>query len=230
MALVGHPFPYDIANLLAGGVSIIYGKPSGTGSAPVPTRIEDVILPNAPYTLSAGWSWLGATKESFSYSRNFETEGLEIQQVAGAILEETTDIARSITVSQAEFNPFGFQLMENAPSVATIAAAANKSAQKKIAFGNFSSPERYRFAFLSRRPRASGIVTEVGGKTRGRFVMGVAYQAQMQADEIEMEQGKGELTAVELAFSLFNETDVAQPEGQEAGAWLLEDAGTILNV
>jgi hypothetical protein len=228
MALVNHPFPYDIENFLSGAVSILYADdPSATN---VPLDISDVILMNAPYTAQAGWTYLGATKEAFSYSRSFDTAGQEIQQVAGNVLEEVTDIARAINVSMAEFNPFGFQLMENAPSVATIAAAANQSAQQKIAFGSFASVKRRRYAFISRRPLASGTVTEVGGKVRGRFVMGCAYSAQLQADEITMEQGKGELTAVELAFSLFGETEDPQPEGQEHGAWFLEDEGTILAV
>ncbi len=228
MALVGFPFPYNIENLLSGAVSILYSKITGATPADIPEGIEDVVLMEAPYTVQTGWTWLGATKETFTYNRGFSTEGLEIQQVAGNILEELTDINRSITVSMAEFNPFGFQLMENAPEIETLVAAAGVSAQKRIAFGSFSSLDRYRFAFISRRPKAAGTVTESDSTTiRGRFVMGVAYQAQLQADEISMEQGKGELTASELAFTLFPETTEAQPEGQEVGAWYLEDAGVI---
>lgn len=225
MTLINHPFPYDIENLLSGAVSILYADDPSTTSPPA--DISDVIAMVSPYAAQTGWTYLGATKENFSYSRSFDTEGLEIQQVAGNVLEEVTDIARAITVSMAEFNPFGFQLMENAPSVATIAAAAGASAQKKIAFGSFASVKRRRYAYISRRPLASGTVIEPGGKTRGRFVMGCAYSAQLQADEITMEQGKGELTASELAFSLFDETEDPQPEGQGHGAWFLEDAGTI---
>lgn len=224
MALVGAPFPYDINNLLTGAVEIYYALTS----VAIPVDISDVLDMEAPYAPLTGWTPLGATKEPFSYSRSFDSEGLDIQQSTTAVFEEVTDIERTITVSMAEFNPFGFQLMENAPSTATIAAATGASAQKKIAFGSFTSMTRYRFAFLSRRPKGAGTVTESDGTTiRGRFVMGVAYQAQIQADEIEMEQGKGELTAVELAFTLFPETTVAQPEGQDVGFWALEDAGTI---
>ncbi len=228
MALVGAPFPYDVENLLSGAVSIYYSKITGGTPAGIPAGIEDVIDMVAPYATQTGWTALGATKEAFTYGRGIETEGLEIQQVAGQILEEITSIDRTLTVSMAEFNPFGFQLMENAPSVATIAAAVGASAQKKVAFGSFASVDRYRFAFISRKPKAAGVVIEPTTlKQRGRFVMGVAYQAQLSADEIEMEQGKGELTAVELAFSLFPESTIAQPEGQEVGAWYIEDAGTI---
>lgn len=224
MALVNHPFPYDITNLLSGAVSVIYGDPEDVD---IPESIADVVDMESPYGLTTGWNWLGATSDSFTYNRGFETEGLEIQQTAGAIVEEVTDISRSIEVSMAEFSPFGFQLMENAPSVATVAAGAGASAQRRIAFGSFESVDRYRFCFLSRRPKAAGVVVEGGGKRRGRFVMGVAYQAQLTADDVSMEQGKGALTAAGLTFGLFPETDTPQPEGQEYGAWYLEDAGTI---
>lgn len=224
MALVGFPFPYDINNLLSGAVSVLYADPA---VATIPDDISDVIAMVPPYASKTNWTYLGATREAFSYTRGFDSEGLEIQQSQSAILEEVTNINRAITLSMAEFNPFGFQLMENAPSVATVAASAGQGAQKRIAFGNFASIKRYRFAFISRRPQGAGLVTMPTGLTRGRFVMGVAYQAQLQADEITMEQGKGTLTAVELAFGLFPETTIAQPEGQEVGAWFLEDTGTI---
>jgi hypothetical protein len=224
MALVNHPFPFDITNLLSGAVSVIYAP---VEDVDIPTRIEDVVSVVAPYDLEDGWAWLGATSESFTYTRGFETEGLEIQQVPGAIAEEVTDITRTVEVSMAEFSPFGFQLMENAPTVATIAAAAGSSAQKKVAFGSFASIDRYRFAFLSRRPQAAGLVTEPGGKKRGRFVLGVGYQVQMTADDVSMEQGKGALTAAGITFGLFPETTVPQPEGEDYGAWFMEDAGTI---
>lgn len=224
MALVNHPFPYDITNLLSGAVSVIYGDPA---EVDIPTRIEDVVDVVAPYDLTTGWNWLGATSESFTYTRGFETEGLEIQQVPGAIAEEVTDITRTIEVSMAEFSPFGFQLMENAPDVAAIAAAAGSSAQSRVGFGSFASIDRYRMAFLSRRPQAAGLVTEPGGKKRGRFVLGVGYQVQMTADDVSMEQGKGALTAAGITFGLFPETTDAQEEGEDYGAWYLENAGTI---
>lgn len=224
MALVGAPFPYDIENLLAGGAAIYYA-PIGTA---IPTDISSVIDMVAPYAVATGWVPLGATKEAFKYDRSFTTSGLEIQETNVKVFEEITDIERKITVSTAEFNPFGFQLMENAPSSATVASAAGKSAQKKIAFGNFTSVTRYRFAFISRRPKGAGIVTEpTTGKTRGRLVMGTGYNVGMSAGSISLEQGKGSLTAAALEFTLFEESVVAQPEGQGVGFWSIEDAGTI---
>lgn len=221
MANTGFPFPYDVDNLLSGAVRILRA-PAATA---VPTDISDVIGMVSPYAALTGWTDLGATRESFSYTRGFDTEGLEIQQVAGNILEEITSITRSLQLSMAEFKPEHFQLMEGAPSVATIAAAANTGAQKKVGFGSFASLSRERYAFISMRPKAAGTVTEPGGATRGRFVMGCAYSCQLAADEIEMEQAKGTLTAVQLSFSLFPES--GQPSGQDWGAWFLEESGTI---
>lgn len=221
MPLTGFPFPYDLNNLLSGAVRVLRAPTS----VDVPVDESDIFSPVSPYAAATGWADVGATRENFGYSRGFDTEGLEIQQVAGNILEEITNISRSINFSQAEWSPTHFQAMEGAPSVATIAAAAGSPAQKRVAFGSFASLSRERFAFVSMRPRASGVVTEPGGLTRGRFVVGVAYSAQMAADEISMEQGKGELTAVELSFSLFPEA--GQPVNQEWGAWILEEAGTI---
>lgn len=222
MALTGHPFPYDIETLLGGAVRILYAETTQV----VPTNIDDVFEMNGGgYVAKSGWTELGATKEGFSYSRNFDTEGQEIQQVAGNVLEEITDISRSIELSVAAFDARGFQLMENAPNVTSIAAGVGKSAQKKIAFGSFQSLKRYRWAFVSRRSNRSGVVTESGGATRGRFVMGTAYEAQLAADEIEMEQSKGELTAASLTWTMFP-TD-GQPSGEEWGAWYLEEPGAI---
>lgn len=221
MALTGFPFPYDLNNLLSGAVRVLRAP----STEPVPTDEADIFAPVSPYAPAGTWEDVGATRENFGYSRGFDTEGLEIQQVAGNILEEITDISRSINFSQAEWSPKHFQAMEGSPAIATIAAATGMPAQKRVAFGSFSSLSRERFAFVSMRPRASGVVTEPGGLTRGRFVVGIAYSAQMAADEISMEQGKGELTAVELSFTLFPEA--GQPANQEWGAWILEESGTI---
>jgi hypothetical protein len=221
MALTGFPFPYDLNNLLSGAVRVLHA-PSTTA---VPVDASDIFALVSPYAPLTGWKDIGATRENFAYSRGFDTSGLEIQQVAGNILEEITTITRSLNFSQAEFAPENFQLMEGAPSIATIAASSGQSAQKKVSFGSFSSLARERFAFVSMRPRAAGDVTEPGGLKRGRFVVGVAYSAQMAANEISMEQGKGALTAVELSFTLFPES--GQPSGQDWGCWITEDAGTI---
>lgn len=221
MALVTGAFPYDVDNLLGGATRILYAP----STQAIPVDISSVIDMTSPYAPKAGWLDFGATKESFSYSRGFDVEGWEIQQVAGAILEEVTDITRTLSLSAAELRKEVLQIMEEAPAPTAVASGANKSAQDKISFGAFTTTTKYRMAFISRRHTGSGLVTEPGGATRGRFVMGAGYNVQATADEIELEQNKGELSAVGLTFKLFPEP--GQTSTTSHGAWLLEATGTI---
>jgi hypothetical protein len=222
MAQVTGAFPYDIDNLLGGAVRILYADP--TVVTAVPSDISQVIDMVAPYTPKTNWKDFGATKESFTYSRGFDTSGWEIQQVAGSILEEVSDITRTVQLSMAEVTQETMKIFDQGVA-GTVAAAAGKSAQKVVKFGSFKTPDKVRVAFVSRRHTGSGLVTEPGGTTRGRFVMGVGYSCALTADSIDMEQNKGDLTAVGLTFRLFPES--GQTVGQEHGAWFLEDAGTI---
>lgn len=221
MALTSGAFPYDIENLLGGAVRILYA-PLSTA---VPSGIHSVISMVSPYTAQTGWTDLGATKESFTYTRGFATQGWEIQQQAGNVVEEITDITRSIALSIADLHAERLKMIENAPNVSTIAAASGRGAQKKIPFGSFASLQRYRWAFISRRSIQSGIVTEPGGATRGRFFMGCAYTSQISADDVSLEQGKGDLTAAGVTWTLF--PDGTQADGEEYGAWFPEEAGAI---
>jgi hypothetical protein len=230
MPAVTGAFPYNIDNLLGGAVRVLYAPTSQA----IPANIGDVIKMVGPnYAPETGWLELGATKEAFSYSRGFDVEGWEIQQTAGNVIEEITDITRSVSVSIAEFTKELLKIIEGDTGVISALAAvpgatdSGTSAQDKITFGSFSSLTQYRIAFIARRAKASGLVTEAGngGATRGRFVMGVGYRAQLSADEIEMEQDKGVLTAANTGFTFFPEGGQAQ--GSEYGAWFLENTGTI---
>ena len=228
MAVKQGAFPYDIDNLLGGAVRILFADLEEASPPAIPDSIDDVVAMSYPYAPKTGWLDLGATKESFTYSRGFETEGWEIQQEQGNVIEEVTSISRTIELSLAEFRPETLQLMENAPNATTVAAATGISQQKRVGFGSFQSPHRYRFAFISRRSTASGIVTEGSGgtpRTRGRFFMGVLYQAQIAADDISLEQSKGALTAAGLTFTAF--PDALAVADEEYGAWYDEQAGTL---
>jgi len=224
MALTTGAFPYDITNLLGGAVRILYADID----EPVPATMTDVFLVESPYTAQTGWTDLGATPHSFTYTRGFDVEGWEIQQLAGNVIEEVTDLTRTIEVSFADLRPEHLAMIENqSAAVEDVTAVASASAQKVVRFGSFQSFTRYRFAFVSRRPLAAGAVTESApsGAVRGRFFMGVAYQAQIAADEAEFEQNKGELTAAGVTFTLFPDSD--EDQGEEYGAWFDEVAGTI---
>ena len=227
MALTGYPFPYDIENLLGGAVRILYADADGGAGDPgVPADLSEVIdMDGGGYAPVTNWTDLGATRDSFTYTRGFDTEGWEIQQLAGNVIEEITDLSRTMEISFADLRPEHLAMIEGAPAPTTIAAAAGKSAQKKIAFGSFVSLKRYRFAFISQRPQAAGLVVQTDAAERGRFFAGVAYSAQLSADEVEFEQDKGALTAVGVTFTMFPEE--GEPRGEEYGTYFDEQAGTI---
>lgn len=221
MPAIAGPFPYNIDNLLGGAVRVLYAPIT----EPIPASIDDVIAMVSPYAPVGAWEEFGATKDAFSYSRGFETSGYEIQQVPEAILEEVTSITRTISVSVAELTKETLQILEEAGAPTAVAAGAGVSAQDVVEFGSFTSLSQYRVAYISRRNKASGLVTEPGGATRGQMVMGVGYKAQVTADNVEMSQAKGELTAFGLSFKFF--PDATKAQGKEHGAWFIEKAGVI---
>lgn len=219
----GYPFPYDINNLVGGAVRIVYA-PADT--AAVPADITDIAAMVAPYALEPDYDEFGATSEGFEITRGFDTEGWEIEQETGAVIEDVTETTRSLTIPIAELHPATLKIIEEQSGTTAIAAAAGKGAQTKVSFGAIQDPTRYRIAFIARRKKASGIVTEPGGSKRGRFFAGVAYQAQIAADDVSYEFAKGSLTAVGLTMTLFPDGTIAA--GQDKyGAWLDEAAGII---
>src|SRR3954470_5385607 len=128
MAQVTGAFPYDIDNLLGGAVRVLYAPTT----VAAPTNIFDVIGMVSPYAPKTGWVDFGATKESFTYTRGFDTEGFEIQQVPGAILEDITDMSRTLTVSVAELRPSLLTMIEQGVQSADVAAAGGAGAQKIV--------------------------------------------------------------------------------------------------
>ena len=95
MAVKQGAFPYDIDNLLGGAVRILFADLEEASPPAIPDSIDDVVAMSYPYAPKTGWLDLGATKESFTYSRGFETEGWEIQQEQGNVIEEVTSISRT---------------------------------------------------------------------------------------------------------------------------------------
>lgn len=217
--------PWDVNQLLGGATRILRAPLS----EPVPADISEIIGMEDPYDPVGTWVDFGATREGASYNRSIDEEGLEIQQVTGAVLTEITEVVRTVNLSIAEIKAEHLQIIEEAPAVDAVAAAAFKSAQQKVAFGSINDLTQYRIAFIAQRNRQSGEVTESDGTTvRGRLVCGVLYRAQITADDVEVPLEKGELAHAPVAFQGFPEP--GQPENQDFGAWFTEDAGTIAAV
>lgn len=223
MALVAGAFPYDVNTLLGGAVRVLIA-PYDAGD--IPAIPSDVFLQESPYTAVDPFVDLGATKEAFSYSRNIEVSGFEIQQVQGNVLEEISDSTRTITVSMAALDDVGMALIEQNDVSSDITAVAGSSAYDKLEFGTITDLDRYIIAFVARRSQASGVVTESDTTTkRGRFVVGIGYNVAVTADNAELQMGKGELSAAQLTFKFFPESSLTS--GKEFGMWLFEQAGAI---
>lgn len=229
MAQVTGAFPYDIDFLLGGRIRILVATDLTTVTVPLPNGIASVIDVESPYTAKTGWVDIGATSESFTYTRGFDTEGWEIQQAQGNVIEEITSTSRSVGTSMAEFRQDILEIVENSSVTHDIVGASGVSTQKGVKYGSFKSLSRLRIAFIAQRSTASGIVTESDGTTkRGPFVMGIGYSTQISADDAEIEFDKGSLAAFSVGFTFFPQGGIAA--GEEYGAWYYEDGTQAIAV
>lgn len=226
MTQVTGAFPYDIDNLLSGAARVILSDDDEASLPAIPTKLSDVIALDSPYAPLTGYVDVGATKESATYTRDISSEGLEIQQTSSAVLEDITDVERTLEVSVAEFTPLHLKILEESAGITNIAASAGvNTAEKMVKFGSIDDLTRRRVLFIGQRSRESGVVDEGGGVERGLFVALCLYNVAIAADSSEVELDKGTLSAVPLTFKSFPEG--GQSFGQEHGFWLTEDAGTL---
>lgn len=223
-------FPFDINNMLGGQVRVLLADLSQTTPPAVATGPKDIFVQQSPYAAAAGYTDVGATRDSFSYARGLESTGWEIQQAQGPVIEQITNLTRRVTVSFAEFRGDLMQILEQAPSVATVAPTTGQGAQKRVGMGKITSLKRYRVGFVAMRDVASGVVTETAtavppsGK-RGRFVVGYGHEASITADESAIELAKGGESAFPLTFNFYPVS--SQPDDTAYGNWWLEDAGIL---
>lgn len=221
MAVIQGAFPYDLDHILGGRARVLFAETSQA----LPTKLNDIINIQTPYAPAAGWTDFGATSEGSSYNRDMDSEGWEIEQATGAIFEEITEVNRSLDITMAEVKPETLQILENAPSISSIAAVAGtNTAQKAVKFGGFTVVARKRVAFIAQRNIGSGKIVEATLE-RGRFVAGVLYNVGIAAEAAEVGFEKGNITGMPVTFSSSPES--GQPSGQEFGTWITEDAGTI---
>lgn len=220
-------FPYDLSNLLGGKVRILYTPV--VGGAAVPAGPKDIFDQESPYASGASWVDFGATSAPSSYERGLDLTGWEIEQSDAAVVEQVSSQTRRVSVPMAELNQAAFKIFENASSVGTVAATTGQGAQKKIGMGLIQSLARYRIAFVSMRDQSAGQVTETAGAVppsgkRGRFVVGVGWEAAITADAVALEQAKAAMSSVTVTFNFY---PVGETSGEEFGAWWLEDAGAL---
>lgn len=221
--------PYDLENLVGGPLRALYA-PIETA---LPAKPVDVFAQTAadeyePAGAGLTWKDFGATSGSApQVSRNFEIAGAKVHQSRAEVLKRVTAVTRQVQIPFAELSPEILQIVENAPAVATIAAAANSGAAKKVAFGNVTDLTPFRLALFAELLQDQGVVTEPGGVKRGRWFGYVAYKARLSADNVQLQfEDNGTLAVAQCTFEL--EPDPTATEGQEHGFWVIEDAGTIL--
>jgi hypothetical protein len=210
--------PYDLAKTVVGAVRILWAPITQT----LPTKVQDVHAMTSTYAAAGTWKDFGAQKSVPQYNRDINVQGNQIQQETGDVFEEVTEVKRSFRVPVAEITPETLQIIENAPSVDTIAAASGAGSQKGLAVGSFTDLNQYRIYFVGRRKAPYGAVTEPGGLKRGPFVGYVGYRASLSADAVNIDFEKGNLAEAVVTFDFFPEP--GQPSGQEYGKWLFEDA------
>jgi hypothetical protein len=213
--------PYDITKLVEGAVRVLYAPTTQA----IPTDITGVHAMVSPYTKAGSWVDFGAAKSAANYNRGITKSGLDIQQETSEILTSVSDISRTAQFSIAEIAEDNIKIIEQAPAINTIAAAAGRGAQKSVPAGGFTELTRYRIALVGVRHKDSGLVTEPGGATRGRLVACVLYRAELTGDNVQVSQEKGNLWEAQVTFEAFPEP--GQPSGQDYMAWFFEQAGTI---
>jgi hypothetical protein len=225
MAVTG-TLPYDLNNLLGGAARVVVSD-DATALPAIPATIESVIDPELDneYVAKTGWKDAGATTEGTSYSRDLETDGYEIEQTQGFVFEEVTEVSRTLDVTFGEITPELVRIVENAGAAGTVAATLTQVAQKAIKFGSITTLDVRRVCFIAMRSPKSGLVIEPDGTERGRFVMLCLYSVTIAAESSEVEVAKGSLTGLPCTFTAFPED--GQPQGQEWGTWLFEDAGDL---
>lgn len=213
--------PWDITKLAVGPVRVMLAPVSQA----IPTKLQDIIDLTAPYDVNGAWFDLGAARESSSYTRNMDEEGLQIQQETGDIMTEITDISRSFQVSIAEIDQKNVGIIENSTATEAIGAVSGSSAQTAVPIGSFSDLEVYRAAMIAVRKKQSGVVTEPGGATRGKLVGVALNRVTLAADEAQFEWEKGTLVHAPITFNAFPEP--GEDDTESYGRWFMETAGVI---
>lgn len=215
-------FPYDVAELADGPIRALFA-PITTA---LPGTLDAVIDQVDPYDPQTGWVDFGATAGPFQANRNIATASYNIQQTTTAVRERISETTRTVVVNVAEIRPDIMRMIEEGPGNETVAAATGVGAHTNVPFGNIEDLTQYRMAFIGRRGKDQGIVTEtVGGKTRGRLFGYIAYRCQLTADNFQLGFAESELASANVTFRLMPEPD--QDAGTEHGFWVFEDAGTL---
>lgn len=212
---------YDETTLIGAGARVLIAPFSAT----LPATGKDVFDQVSPYDPKTNWTDIGSTSAGPQIGRNLTTAGFNIQQVDTTILEEPTDITRTLTIPIAEFRPDILAIVEESAAAAVTAGVKQGSGQK-VPFGNILSLSNYRLALAVKKSRKQGLVQEGTGAsplTRGAFAIWVAYNASIVGENLQTTIERGNLANLALQFKLYPDP-TQTTEGAEMGFWLIEDA------
>jgi hypothetical protein len=216
-------FPYSKLNLVTGPIRVVAAKRSALGALPV--KPSDILGQVSPYTLVSPYIDFGAAVNPGSYSTGNTQSDLTIEQDTVAVGTDITEVTRSLQFNIAEFSPAALAIVEQSPGVETLAAVSGSSAFKRVPLGSYSDVDKYCVAFIGRRRKEAGLVTEPGGATRGRMVIVLLYNASITGDAKSAQFAKGALSGMDVTFQGY--PDSAAASGKDHGDWWAEDAGTI---
>lgn len=217
--------PFDLAKLLSGPCRVLRSDPT---TEPIPTNITDIIANQKAdeYAAAGGWIDLGALVSGVPYTRQIETSGFEIENTNGTVAESVTDVVRMVQATMGEIDSEALRIFEQAAKVEEVAGNEDRRPERHVKFGSIESLERYRIAFVGRRPRGvGGDVIEPDGTVRGAFVCGLLYTCSITGDQTAIQLAKGQLSSAPLTFKAFPEGGEAQ--GEETGDWIEEVTGEI---
>lgn len=219
--------PYDI-NALTGAAARVMLAPY---TETIPDNPVDIFDQVSPYVVNGTWFNVGATSGPVQTGRNLAVAGYTIEQSQTVLLEEPTEVTYTLQVPIAELSPEMLKIINDSAAdvdaVAAITGAGASGAGSKTHFGNIFDLTHYRVAFVVRRSKSQGLVTEPGGRTRGRFFTFVGYDATITAENVQSSFGKGQLASATITFKLYPDSTVTE-EGAEHGFYFDENAGTLV--
>lgn len=225
--VAGGLYPYDQAGALTGPARVLWADIAQAVPVDMYDVIPGVATAGGEYVAKTGWNDFGLAADAPQYSHDKDTSGLDYENVAGSLFEQISEIARSLTAQVAQIDAANVKLFENANTIQTIAAAAGKAAQDKVAIGSYRALRQYRIAMISYRPDGAVDIVEPApsGRTRPAAVALILPRVSLAAEGTDLEWSRGDPVNAEVQFTAFPEPTLAT--GAEHGFWIFEKAGTI---
>lgn len=218
-------FPYDVSKIAQGPARVMYAPTT----VAVPTKLSSLFLQKAPYTPATGWLDFGATTGPTVIGRTIATAGLNIQQDSSPILEEVSEVTRTVTIPIGQLDSAVLAIFEQSGGVTTVASGTGVDlGQTKVPFGSINDLGTYRVAVVYRFKKSQGIVIEPTTLLeRGRIAAWVGYYGKLTADNVQVSVGENEIVGGSLAFKMESDPTVTA-EGTEQGFWIYETAAGTL--